>query len=131
MTPTDANEAELIEVLNRFCSGFARRDPEAVVRVCALDLDFVVVTSEQRLLRGAAEFRHFLERYMEDETTYSWEWDRYDVSGAGSVARVLAEGTEIAAKHDHVRRNPYRMTMVLERRGGDWLIRQAHGSSPH
>lgn len=30
MNPEDANEAELIEVLDPFCSGFARRDPEPV-----------------------------------------------------------------------------------------------------
>jgi hypothetical protein len=50
---------------------------------------------------------------------------------AGSVAWLLAEGTEIAASEDQVVRHPYRMTMVLARRDGDWLLRQVHGSSPH
>jgi hypothetical protein len=83
VNPDDANEAELIEVLNQFCSGFARRDPEAVVRVCAPDLDRVVVTSEEPLLRGPTELRRFLDRYVEGEMTYSWEWDRYEVSTTG------------------------------------------------
>ena len=127
----DANEAELIEVLETFCSGFSRRDPDAVLRVCAPDLDLVVVTSEDSLLRGPTELRRFLDHYVEGETTYSWEWDRYDASTAGSVAWLLAEGTEIAASEDHVVRHPYRMTAVLERREGRWLLRQVHGSSPH
>ena len=126
----DANAAELIQVLDTFCSGFARRDPEVVLRVCAPELDLVVVTSEDPLLRGPTELRRFLDRYLAGETTYSWEWDRHDVSSSGSVAWLLAEGTEIAAREDRVVQHPYRMTMVLERRHGDWLLRQVHGSSP-
>jgi hypothetical protein len=102
-----------------------------VLALCALDLDLTVVTSEELLLRGPTEFRAFLDRYVEGPTTYSWEWDRHDVSVAGSVAWLLAEGVETAAGADHVVRHPYRMTMVLERREGHWLLRQVHGSSPH
>jgi ketosteroid isomerase-like protein len=129
--PEDAKQAELIEVLDRFCSGFARRDAEAVFALCAPDLDPVVVTSEEPLLRGPAELRAFLERYVEGPTTYSWEWDRHDVSMAGSVAWLLVEGTETAATEAGVVQHPYRMTMVLERHEGRWLVRQVHGSSPH
>jgi uncharacterized protein (TIGR02246 family) len=123
-------QADLTEVLDRFCSAFARRDPEAVLRLCAPDLDLVVVTSEESMLRGPAELRRFLDRYVEGPTTYSWEWDRHDVSIAGSVAWLLAEGTETAASEDGVAHHPYRMTMVLERREDRWLVRQVHGSSP-
>jgi hypothetical protein len=94
-----ANEAELIEVLDRFCSGFASRDADAVL--------------------------------IEGDTTYTWEWHRHDVSIAGSLAWLLAEGTETAASEGGVARHPYRMTMVLERRDHRWLARQVHGSSPH
>ena len=126
----DRRQAELIEVLDRFCSAFARRDPGAVLRLCAPDLDLIVVTSEESLLRGPAELRRFLDRYVEGSTTYSWEWDRHDVSIAGSVAWLLAEGTETAASEERVAHHPYRMTMVLERREDRWLVRQVHGSSP-
>jgi ketosteroid isomerase-like protein len=59
------------------------------------------------------------------------EWDRHDVSRAGSVAWFLAEGTETAASEERVAHHPYRMTMVLERGEDGWLVRQVHGSSPH
>ncbi len=124
LNPDDAHEVELIEVLDYFCSAFARRDPEAVLRVCGPDLDLVVVTSEEPLLRATAELRRFLDRYLEGATTHSWEWERYDVSTAGSVAGLLAEGTEIAASEDHAARHPYRMTMVFEHREGHWLLTQ-------
>jgi ketosteroid isomerase-like protein len=126
-----ANEAELIEVLDQFCSGFASRDADAVLSVCALEPDLIVVTSEEPLLRGPDELRGFLDRYVGGDTTYSWEWYRHDVSNAGSLAWLLAEGSETAASEKGVARHPYRMTMVLERRDDRWLVRQVHGSSPH
>ncbi len=129
--PDDATETELIEVLERFCSGFADRDAETVMRLFAPDPDVVAVTSEESLLRGPVELRRFLDRYVDGPTNYSWEWDRHDVSTAGSVAWLLAEGTETAATEGRLEQHPYRMTMVLERREGRWLLRQVHGSSPH
>lgn len=102
-----------------------------MLRLCAPDLDLVVVTSEESLLRGPAELRRFLDGYVEGPTTYSWEWDRHDVSIAGSVAWLLAGGTETAASEERVAHHAYRMTMVLERREDRWLVRQVHGSSPH
>jgi hypothetical protein len=62
--------------------------------------NLVVVTSEDPLLRRPTELRRFLDRHLAGETTYSWEWDRHDVSSSGSVAWLLAEGTEIAARED-------------------------------
>jgi uncharacterized protein (TIGR02246 family) len=129
--PDGSSEAELIEVLDRFCSGFASRDVEAVFAVCAPDSDLVVVTSEEPLLRGPTELRRFLDRYVDGPTTYSWEWDRHEVSMVGSAAWLLAEGTETATSEERVAQHRYRMTMVLERREGRWLVRQVHGSSPH
>jgi ketosteroid isomerase-like protein len=131
MKPNAVIETELIGVLERFCTGFADRDAEAVMRLFAPDSDVAVITSEEPLLRGPVELTRFLGRYGDGPTSYSWEWDRHDVSIAGSVAWLLAEGTETAATEDRVEQHPYRMTMVLERRGDRWLLRQVHGSSPH
>ena len=129
--PDTAIEAELIGVLERFCSAFADRDAEAVIHLFVDDEDVVVVTSEEPLLRGPVDLRRFLDRYVAGSTTYSWEWQRHDVSIAGSVAWLLAEGTENAATEHRVQQHPYRMTMVLERHEHRWLLRQVHGSAPH
>ena len=130
MTERHDVEAELIGLLEAFCDGFAQRDVEAVMSL-ELDPDVVVVTSEAPLLRGVVELRRFLEAYVGGETTYSWEWDRYDVSAVGSVAWLLAEGTELAETKGRQERHPYRMTIVAEHRGDIWGLRQVHGSSPH
>ena len=52
MKPDAATEAEVIGTLERFCSAFAERDADAVMRLFAPDPDVVVVTSEEPLLRG-------------------------------------------------------------------------------
>ena len=122
-------ESDLIATLERFCSAFADRDADAVMRLVAAP-DVVVVTSEESVLRGPDELRGFLDRYVDGPTTYSWEWDRYDVATAESVAWLLAEGTETATTGGRTERHPYRMTMVLELLKGRWLLRQVHGSSP-
>lgn len=129
--PDTATETELIGVLERLCSGFADRDAEAVMRLFGPEPDVVVVTSEAAVLRGPAELRRFVDRYVEGPTTYSWDWERYTASTTGSVALLLAEGTETAATEGRLEQHPYRMTMVLARHGNRWLPVQVHGSSPH
>ena len=126
-----STEAAMREILERFCSGFAARDADAVMRLFAPDADVVMVTSEEALLRGPDEVAGFLQRYRDGKTTYSWRWDRLDVSAAGSVGWLLAEGTETAAAEDREEKHPYRMSMVCENRDGRWLLVQVHGSSPH
>jgi ketosteroid isomerase-like protein len=129
--PDAATETELLEVLERFCSAFTDRDAAAVMRLFVPDPDVVVITSEEPLLRGPVALRRFLDRYVSGPTTYSWQWQRRDVSPARSVAWLLAEGTETAANQDRLQQHPYRITMVLEHHEDRWLLRQVHGSSPH
>ena len=64
------------------------------------------------LLRGSAELRRFLDRYVDGPS-------------------LLAEGTETAATEDRLEEHPYRMTMLCKRSQGRWLPMQVHGSSPH
>ena len=126
-----STEAELLQVLERFCSGFSLRDAEGVMQLFAPDADVVMVTSEEPLLRGPDEVRAFLRRYAQGTATYSWSWDRSDVSSAGRVGWLLAEGSETAATEDREETHPYRMSMVCEKRDDGWRLLHAHGSSPH
>ena len=124
-------EAALEEILERFCSGFAARDADAVMQLFAPDADVGMVTSEEALFRGPDEAAAFLRRYAGGTTTYSWSWDRRDASAAGAVGWLLAEGTETAATGNREEKHPYRMSMVCEKRAGRWLLIQVHGSSPN
>ena len=129
MKPDSRIEAESIGVPQSFCSGFADRAADRVMRLFD-ERDQTVVTSEEPVLRGRSELKSFLDRYVKGATTYSWEWDRYDIATAGSVACLLAVGTETATTADRIEQHPYRMTMVLERRAGRWLLIQVHGHHP-
>jgi uncharacterized protein (TIGR02246 family) len=123
-------EAAMVGMLDSFCSAFQARDAEAVMPLFAPDPDVVVVTSEESILRGPDELQDFLRAYAQGPTTYSWIWDRLEVSTADAVAWLLAEGTETAATQDAEQKHPYRMTMVCEKRDEQWLLVQVHGSSP-
>ena len=120
----------VLTLLDSFCGAFAQRDREGVMKLLAPDDDVVVVTSDEPLLRGHNQLRHFLDSYVRGPTTYSWEWERHDVSVVGRLAWVLAVGTETATSGDQRLQHPYRMTMVCENRDGRWVVRQVHGSSP-
>ena len=119
------------DVLERFCSAFEARDADGALALFAPDPGVAVVTSEDSLLRGLDELRAFLQDYVGGSTTYSWTWDRWEVSTVGAAAWLLAEGTETATAPDREVQTPYRMTMVCEKRDGRWLLVHAHGSSPH
>ena len=111
-------EAALLEILERFCSAFAAQDVEAVMQLFAQDAEIVMVTSEEAVLRGPEEVEAFLHRYARGSTTYSWTWDRRDISAAGAVGWLLAEGAEMAAARGREERYPYRMSLVCEKRDG-------------
>ena len=121
----------MVGLLDSFCSAFEAHDPEAVMRLFAPDPDVVMVTSEEYVARGPGELQAFLRAYAPGSTTYSWTWDRIEVSTADTVAWLLAEGTETAATQDGEHKHPYRMTMVCDWRDERWLLVQVHGSSPH
>ena len=53
--PDTTIEAELIGVLERFCSAFADRDAEAVIHLFVDDGDVGVATSEEQSLRQRSD----------------------------------------------------------------------------
>jgi ketosteroid isomerase-like protein len=62
-------EAALLESWERFCSGFAARDVDAVIELFAPDAAVVMVIPEEPLLRGAGEVRALPRRYAQGSTT--------------------------------------------------------------
>ncbi len=124
-------EHELLELHDRFCGGFAEKNPERVLSTVADTPDLVVVTSEDTILRGVTELREFLDGYVHGPTVYSWSWQVREPSCSGACGRMLAVGTETAATPDRQLQAPYRMTLVAERARRGWLLVQVHGSSPH
>ena len=128
---TDTNiEHGMVDLLERFCRGFAKGDATAVMATCDMTDELTIVTSEQLVLRGGSEFAEFLDRYIRGSTRYEWTWVRLDVATHGNVEWLLATGTETVNTARVTVSHPYRMTMVGTRRVGRWTLIQAHGSSP-
>ncbi len=124
-------EAELLDLHDRFCEGFAARVSDLVLDTVTGAPELVVVTSEEPVLRGTDELRGFLTRYVAGPTTYSWSWDRRDTAIFKTWGCLFAIGTERASSAEGEESTPYRMTLVAERQTERWSIVQVHGSSPH
>jgi hypothetical protein len=127
----DSAKAELLDLHDRFCQGFADRRSDVVLETVADTADLVVVTSEDAILKGITELEAFLERYTGGSTTYSWTWDRRDAAVFDTWGSLLAIGTETANDESGQNSVPYRMTLVAKRLNDGWELIQVHGSSPH
>ena len=125
------SQAAIVQVLDDFCSAFARRDGKAVMDLFADDPDIVIVTSEETVVRGLDELETFLRAYARGATTYSWSWREHHVVIRDRWAWLVAHGHETASSDDGQATHPYRMTMVLQHPNERWLLVHAHGSSPH
>jgi ketosteroid isomerase-like protein len=80
--------------------------------------------------RGRAELEAHFRRYFERPETFSLSWREVEVAVRGSVAWLHAEGELILRGDETERREPYRLTGVLELHAGKWLWRLFHGSQP-
>ena len=100
MDADEQTKGEVMNLLRRWSSGFANRQPGEVTGVFSRDADTVFVTSEEAVLRGYAEIDAFLKAYATGLTTYEWTWHEYAVSSAGPLAWLLAEGVETARRGD-------------------------------
>lgn len=111
--------------------GYAKRDWNILESLFASDPDIVMYgTGKDEKRIGTTEIKAQAERdwAQSESTALSFEWT--SVSAAGNVAwvatdatfRIKAGGQEIVL--------PARMTAVLEKRDGKWLIVQSHFSLP-
>lgn len=80
--------------------------------------------------RGRAELAGHFGSYFQQPETFSFVWREVDVSVRGAVAWLHAEGEVVMRGPEGERREPYRLTGVLEQHHGKWLWRLFHGSQP-
>lgn len=127
--PDDAMD-EALHVLDRMNTYMLARDL-SVAEEFSPDADVLLLASEaNELAIGGDEIRAFFERLMSHPVTYSWDWREKKVSSSGDVSWIFAQGDIVLRDIDGELRMPYRMTAVLERKSGKWLIHQFHGSEP-
>jgi uncharacterized protein (TIGR02246 family) len=125
----DAGPA-VLAVLDRLTEALVRRDGAAAGALFAPDADTLLAGSGAgETARGADAVRALLEGITARwSTAFAWDWRT--ASAAGDVAWLMAEGTCSGTFDEQAFSVPYRLSMVLERRGGTWLVRQLHGSEP-
>jgi ketosteroid isomerase-like protein len=80
--------------------------------------------------RGRGELEAHFRGYFDRPETLSFAWREVEVAGRGAVAWLHAEGEVVIHGDEGDRREPYRLTGVLELHGGKWLWRLFHGSTP-
>ena len=80
--------------------------------------------------RGRHEIAEHFASYFARPETLSFAWREVEVAVRGAVAWLHAEGEVVIHGDEADRREPYRLTGVLELHHGKWLWRLFHGSQP-
>lgn len=126
-----ATEKAVMTILQDFNDALAGKQVEQVLSLFAPDADVFLLGSEKgEKAIGHHELEDFFTRIFSRFTAFSFEWKWHLVSIEGSVAWVVTEGLVHAETIDQDLSAPYRSTMVLVKRGDEWLIMHAHGSRP-
>lgn len=123
-----------MSVLGEFNNAVATRNLNKVLDLFTFDPDVFLPGSEAgERATGRDELESFFRRIFSRDVAFSWTWKVWIVSAKGPVAWVALDATVHMSGEQGVKSAPYRITAVLERRGGRgarWLLAQYHGSEP-
>ncbi len=123
--------AEVQDTLHRFADAFSKRDMASLTAVLAPDPDvtfFGTGGDEERV--GLSEITEQIQRDWSQSESASINWGGLSVSNAGPVAWVAGDITFKAKANGKDITFPGRMTAVMDKRDGHWLIDQWHLSVP-
>lgn len=123
-------KSQVYEVLELFNDLVSTQNQQVLAEFAPDDYVLLIGSEAGEVAAGRREIEAFFARIFARDTTFSWEWDRIDVSHAGDLAWFFAEGRVILSTAKEQRKSPYRISGVLELRGKQWLWRQYHGSEP-
>lgn len=118
------------EVLKRFNDLVSTKNIKILAEFAPGDAVLLIGSEAGEVAAGRRELEAFFTRIFARDETFSWEWDRIEVSHAGDLAWFFADGRTILSTTLGRRSSPYRVTGVIERHGEHWLWRQYHGSEP-
>ena len=131
MTADSQTQDEVLAALQRMTGAYQRRDLEAVMATFGSDPDVMLFgTGADEVRRGKDAIRTQVQRDwgQTDEVSLALRWG--PVSAAGDVAWTWAEGSFDFRAGDVEGSLPARVSAVLERRDGQWLIVHSHFSAP-
>lgn len=129
--PSDAEiKSQVRHVLERFNELVSTKNPQVLEEFAPGDDVLLIGSDAGEVAADRQALKAFFDRVFARENTFSWEWDRLDVSHDENLAWFFAEGRVVLTTAQEQRKAPYRVSGVLERQGERWLWRQYHGSEP-
>ena len=131
MNADEQTTSEVKKVLIHFGEAFSRRDMGRQSALLAPDPDvtfFGTGADEERV--GLSEIKdQILRDWAQSESAFI-DWTQLSVSAQGNVAWVAAHVTLKARASGREMAFPGRITVVMDKRDGQWLIVQWHMSVP-
>jgi ketosteroid isomerase-like protein len=124
-------EAAVLGVLDRFMETYQKRDIDGLMALFAPDDDQIMFGTgidEKRIGRDQIRFQAERDWSQTEALAFNLNWRQ--ISAAGPVAWVAAEGLGQGQVGGQEFQFPMRMTAVLEQRGDKWLLVQGHVSLP-
>jgi len=131
MKANEKTKAEVLTAMNKYLEAYQKRDIEAVMSLFAPDADqvhFGTGADEKRIGRDQIGLQVKRDWSQTEALAFNLTW--HQISTAGSVAWIAAEGLGQGKVGGQAFEFPMRMTGVLEKRGDEWLLVQSHASSP-
>ena len=131
MKADDITKKEVMAVICKFVEAYSKRDINNLLSIIAIDEDITVFGLEpDEKCIGIDKIKSQLERDWYQTNISSIEFTWISISSAGLLAWVASEALmKIKANGTSVIL-PSRITSVLEKRDGKWLVVQAHFSVP-
>jgi uncharacterized protein (TIGR02246 family) len=124
-------EAAVLAVVDKFLQTYQKRDIEGLMSLFVPDKDQVMFgtgADEKRI--GLDQIRYQAGRDFSQTDALAFNLTWHQISAAGSVAWLAAEGLGQGESNGQKFEFPVRLTSVLEQRGDQWLLIQSHISLP-
>jgi len=85
-------QSQVREVLERFNELVSTKNPQVLAEFAPGEDVLLIGSDAGEVSKGSQELRAFFERIFAREISFSWVWDRLDVSLVGDIAWFFAEG---------------------------------------
>lgn len=127
-------QEEIMSTLDGMFTAYEKRDIEAIMSFYSKDADMVVIgigSDKKRI--GPEELRAgFKQDFAKANTGVEicLPWTLISISESGSTAWVAVDAVYSLKTKGKINDIPFRMTSVLEKFDGKWLIVQSHSSVP-
>jgi ketosteroid isomerase-like protein len=124
-------QAAVLGVLDKFMETYRKRDLNGLMSVFPPDEDQVMYgtgADEKRIGRDQIRFQAKRDWSQTEALDFNITWRQ--ISAAGPVAWVAADGFGKGKAGGQDFQFPFRMTCVLEKQGEEWFLVQSHISLP-